>query len=55
MTDTRGYRPLYTGSDTRCPACHRSNWLVGRSSVECACCNTTLPFAPEEYRARRKR
>ncbi len=28
-----------------CPACARSNWLVGRHSAECGFCGTALPIA----------
>ena len=42
----RGYRPLFrsTGSNT-CPGCGHSQWLVGRTTAECAFCQTALPIA----------
>ena len=50
MTDSdlkeRGYgflfRPQVTNS---CPGCGRSQWLVGRTTAECAFCATALPIA----------
>lgn len=39
--DVQLYRPLETN---RCPRCHRSHWLVGRSTAECAFCATALPL-----------
>lgn len=41
----RGYQPLYHPGD-HCPACGGANWIVGRSSAECAVCTTALPLAP---------
>lgn len=35
------YRP---GSETRCPDCGQTNWLVGRATAECAGCSTALPL-----------
>lgn len=46
-----GLRPMYHGSDTCCPGCHRSNWLVGRQSAECAVCTVALPLKPERRAA----
>ena len=46
--EPRGLRVLYRGSQTRCPGCHHSNWIVGRFSAECAFCHTALPIAPVE-------
>lgn len=40
----RGYVPIYNGCSTICPGCHRSNWIVGRISAECAVCTTALPL-----------
>lgn len=41
----RGYQPLYHAGD-HCPGCGGTNWIVGRSSAECAGCATALPLAP---------
>ena len=46
----RSYSPLYHGSDTICPACHKSNWIVGRQSAQCGYCHTAIPLAPERKR-----
>ena len=40
-----GYLPLYhQGEVNRCPGCLRSQWLIGRSTAECAFCGTALPL-----------
>ncbi len=40
-----GYSPIYhPGEVNRCPGCLRSQWLVGRSTAECAFCGTALPL-----------
>lgn len=40
-----GYMPLYhSGEVNRCPGCFRSQWLIGRSSAECAFCGSALPL-----------
>jgi len=42
----RGYRPLYrSNAPTMCPGCGRSQWHVGRTTAECAFCETALPIA----------
>jgi hypothetical protein len=42
----RGYTPSYRISESnRCPGCTQSQWIVGRFSVECACCGTAVPIA----------
>jgi len=42
---TRGYAILYRASEVNhCPGCGRSNWLVGRSTAQCAFCDTALPL-----------
>jgi hypothetical protein len=28
-----------------CPGCGRSQWIVGRTTAECAFCSTALPLA----------
>lgn len=41
-----GYRMLYHPGDVnRCPGCGHSHWHVGRSSAQCAFCQTALPLA----------
>lgn len=41
----RGYHILYRpGALNPCPGCGRSQWLVGRSTAECAFCATALPI-----------
>lgn len=46
---TQGYRVLFRRGDTnRCPGCGHSQWLVGRSTAECAVCATSLPLAEAE-------
>ena len=46
----RGYRVLFhRGETNRCPGCGRSQWLVGRTTAECAVCETALPLAEAEH------
>lgn len=42
----RSFAQLYR-SDTvnHCPACGHTHWHVGRSTAECAFCDTALPLA----------
>lgn len=41
----RGYQVTFRpGQRTVCPGCGRSQWLVGRSTAECAFCATALPI-----------
>lgn len=35
----------HRGSANHCPACTKSNWLIGRTTAECAFCGTALPLA----------
>lgn len=36
----------YRGDGTdRCPNCDRSQWIIGRSTAECAFCSTAIPLA----------
>lgn len=45
-TVAAAYVPVYRlGEHNRCPACSRSHFIVGRSSVECAFCQTAMPIA----------
>lgn len=40
-----GYLPLYhAGEVNRCPGCFRCQWLIGRSTAECAFCGTAIPL-----------
>lgn len=42
----RGYGLLFRSQVTNsCPGCGRSQWLVGRTTAECAFCATALPIA----------
>jgi hypothetical protein len=42
----RAFVPLYYAeSVNHCPACAKSNWHIGRSTAECAFCETALPLA----------
>lgn len=44
----RAYRPVYRpGQVNPCPGCGRSQWIVGRTSAECAFCEALLPLAPD--------
>lgn len=46
---TQGYRVLFRRGETnRCPGCGHSQWLVGRTTAECAVCATALPLAEAE-------
>ena len=46
---TKGYRVLFRSGETnRCPGCGHSQWLVGRTTAECAVCSTALPLAETE-------
>ncbi len=42
----RGFVPLYH-QDTvnHCPCCGHRHWHIGRSTAECAFCETALPLA----------
>lgn len=41
----RGHVSVYRRAEfNRCPGCGGSQWLVGRSSAECAFCGTALPL-----------
>ena len=44
----QGYTMLYhKGEPNHCPGCGGTHWLVGRTSAECARCDTALPFAKD--------
>lgn len=41
----RGYAPLYHADTVNhCPACGHTHWHIGRSTAECAFCETALPL-----------
>jgi hypothetical protein len=41
----RGYHAAYhEGEVNHCPGCHRTHWIIGRVSAECAFCATALPL-----------
>jgi hypothetical protein len=42
----RGWQVTYAGATTRCPGCTRSNWLVGRTTAECAFCGAAIGLPP---------
>ena len=45
LNAARGYVILYRRhSGAACPSCGASNWIVGRSTAECARCHTALPL-----------
>lgn len=37
-----------SGEVNHCPACSRSQWLIGRQTAECAFCHTALPLRDAE-------
>jgi len=42
----RGYLAVYRPDEqNRCPGCGGSNWYVGRSTAQCAFCDTAIPIA----------
>lgn len=44
-TVAAAYTPVYRiGEHNRCPACSRQHFHVGRSSVQCAFCDTAMPI-----------
>jgi hypothetical protein len=45
-----GYTLLYhKGETNHCPGCGGTHWMVGRSSAECARCDTALPLAEQAH------
>lgn len=41
-----GYQILYRPEETnRCPGCGQSQWIVGRTTAECAFCSTAIAIA----------
>lgn len=45
LVEQRGFVVLYRRAEpNHCPGCGRSQWLVGRSTAECANCGTALPI-----------
>lgn len=44
----RGFLAVYRpGESNRCPGCGGQNWLVGRTTAECAFCATAVPIASD--------
>jgi len=42
----RGHHIIYRVNEANhCPGCGRSQWIVGRSTAECAFCGTAVPLA----------
>ena len=40
-----GYRIAYRHNETNhCPGCGQTQWLIGRTTAECAFCATALPL-----------
>lgn len=40
-----GYRLIYRMEErNRCPGCGQAQWIVGRTTAECAFCGTALPL-----------
>ena len=43
---SRGLRLNYRQDElNRCPGCGRSHWYVGRTTAQCAFCETAVPLA----------
>ena len=41
-----GFVPLYHADTVNhCPACGHTHWHIGRSTAECAFCETAIPLA----------
>lgn len=43
----------HIGERNHCPGCGRSQWIIGRSTAECAFCSTALPLADSATRTPR--
>lgn len=44
----------YIAGDTNhCPGCGRSQWIIGRTTAECAFCSTAIPLAEQPARQSR--
>jgi hypothetical protein len=42
----QGFAPLYHGDVVNhCPACGHTHWHIGRTTAECAFCETALPLS----------
>jgi len=42
----RGYHVVYRPHEpNHCPGCGKSQWIVGRTTAECAFCATAMPLA----------
>ena len=47
----RDFTPLYHADVTNhCPACGKAHWTIGRSTAECAFCETALPLSASSAR-----
>lgn len=43
--EAAGFRPIYRDHEVNhCPGCGGSQWLIGRSTAECAFCATAVPL-----------
>lgn len=50
--ELRGFHVVFRSGETnRCPGCGRSHWYVGRTTAECAFCETALPISEDGSRA----
>ncbi len=46
ILNRRGFGQVYRNDTTNnCPACGHTQWHIGRSTAECAFCETALPLA----------
>jgi hypothetical protein len=46
----RGHHIIYRANESNhCPGCGRSQWIVGRSTAECAFCGTAVPLAETSW------
>lgn len=45
FTPKMGYRQVYRARESNhCPGCGQAQWIVGRTTAECAFCSTALPL-----------
>jgi len=46
----RGHHIIYRANEANhCPGCGRSQWIIGRSTAECAFCGTAMPLAETSW------
>jgi hypothetical protein len=51
----RGHHIIYRSNEpNRCPGCGRSQWIIGRSTAECAFCGTAVPLAETSWHEARR-